>query len=112
MAFHCSPFQPWDDKAVHKPGMVFKNWGSQYSRHNTWWEQGVDWQRYQARCQFMLQQGMFQAEALFMTPEVVPGLELSTRPSLPLGYDFDWPALNSFGISCLLRTEWSVHRRV
>jgi hypothetical protein len=24
-----------------------------------------------------------------MTPEVVPGLELSTRPSLPLGYDFD-----------------------
>ncbi|MCF7849604.1 MAG: hypothetical protein K9M45_12200, partial [Kiritimatiellales bacterium] len=89
MAFHCSPFQPWDDKAVHKPGMIFKNWGSQYSRHNTWWEQGVDWQKYQARCQYMLQQGMFQAEALFMTPEVVPGLELSTRPSLPLGYDFD-----------------------
>jgi len=89
MSFHCTPFQPWDDKAVHKPGMVFKNWGSQYSRHNTWWEQGVDWQRYQARCQFMLQQGMFQAEALFMTPEVVPGLELSTRPVLPLGYDFD-----------------------
>ena len=82
MAFHCSPFQPWDDKAVHKPGMVFKNWGSQYSRHNTWWEQGVDWQKYQTRCQFMLQQGMFQAEALFMTPEVIPGLELSTRPAL------------------------------
>ena len=37
----------------------------------------------------MLQQGMFQAEALFMTPEVIPGLELSTRPVLPLGYDFD-----------------------
>jgi hypothetical protein len=89
MGFHCSPFQPWDDKEVHKPGMVFKNWGSQYSRHNTWWEQGGAWQKYQARCQFMLQQGMFQAEALFMTPEVVPGLELSTRPSLPLGYDFD-----------------------
>ena len=89
MSFHCTPFQPWDDKAVHKPGMVFKNWGSQYSRHNTWWEQGVDWHKYQARCQFMLQQGMFQAEALFMTPEVVPGLELVTRPSLPLGYDFD-----------------------
>jgi hypothetical protein len=89
MGFHCSPFQPWDDKAVHKPGILFKNWGSQYSRHNTWWEQGVDWQKYQARCQFMLQQGLFQAEALFMTPEVIPGLELSTRPELPLGYDFD-----------------------
>ena len=89
MAFHCSPFQPWDDKAVHKPGMIFKNWGSQYSRHNTWWEQGIAWQKYQARCQFMLQQGMFQGEALFMTPEVIPGLELSTRPLLPLGYDFD-----------------------
>jgi hypothetical protein len=24
-----------------------------------------------------------------MTPEVIPGLELSTRPGLPLGYDFD-----------------------
>jgi len=89
MGFHCSPFQPWDDKAVHKPGMIFKNWGSQYSRHNTWWEQGVAWQKYQARCQFMLQQGMFQGEALFMTPEVIPGLELGTRPLLPLGYDFD-----------------------
>jgi hypothetical protein len=37
----------------------------------------------------MLQQGRFQAEALFMTPEAIPGLELSTRPALPLGYDFD-----------------------
>jgi len=89
LAFHCSPFQPWDDKAVHKPGMVFKYWGSQYSRHNTWWEQGSEWHNYQTRCQFMLQQGVFQGEALFMTPEVVPGLEGSTRPSLPLGYDFD-----------------------
>jgi len=89
LAFHCFPFQPWDDKAVHKPGMVFKNWGSQYSRYNTWWEQGVDWQKYQARCQYMLQQGVFQAEALFMTPECVPGLELTIHPDLPLGYDFD-----------------------
>ncbi|MCP4196001.1 MAG: hypothetical protein GY762_02530, partial [Proteobacteria bacterium] len=89
LSFHCSPFQPWDDKAVHKPGMVFKYWGSQYSRHNTWWEQGRDWHNYQTRCQFMLQQGVFQGEALLMTPEVVPGLEGSTRSSLPLGYDFD-----------------------
>lgn len=89
-SFHCFPLQPWDDKAVHKPGMIFKNWGSQYSRHNTWWEQGVDWQKYQTRCQFMLQQGMFQAEAIFVTPEAIPGLELKGNFSpLPLGYDWD-----------------------
>ncbi len=89
LAFHCSAFQPWDDKPIHKPGMVFKYWGSQYSRHNTWWEQGVEWQKYQTRCQYMLEQGQFQGEALFMTPEVIPGLEGSTRPNLPQGYDFD-----------------------
>ncbi len=89
-SFHCFPFQPWDDKAVHKPGMIFKNWGSQYSRHNTWWEQGVDWQKYQTRCQFMLQQGTFSAEALMMTPEAIPGLELKSNFALlPLGYDWD-----------------------
>jgi len=89
-SFHCFPLQPWDDKVVHKPGMIFKNWGSQYSRHNTWWEQGVDWQKYQSRCQFMLQQGTFQAEALMMTPESVPGAELKGNFSpFPLGYDWD-----------------------
>jgi len=89
MGFHCTAFHPWDDKPIHKPGMVFKYWGSQYSRNNTWWEQGVAWQKYQSRCQYMLQNGEFQGEALFMTPEVIPGLEGSTRPDLPLGYDFD-----------------------
>ena len=88
-SFHCFPFQPWDDKAVHKPGMVFKNWGSQYSRHNTWWEQGVNWQQYQTRCHFMLQQGKSTSVALFMTPEAVPGVELKTGFSMPLGYDWD-----------------------
>ncbi|VGO13630.1 hypothetical protein PDESU_02187 [Pontiella desulfatans] len=88
-SFHCFPFQPWDDKAVHKPGMIFKNWGSQYSRHNTWWEQGVDWQKYQTRCQFMLQQGAGTAQALFMTPEAIPGVELKAGFALPLGYDWD-----------------------
>ena len=89
LGFHCSPIQPWDDKPIHKPGMVFKYWGSQYSRHNTWWEQGVEWQKYQTRCQYMLEQGQFQGEALFMTPETIPGQEGSTRPNLPQGYDFD-----------------------
>ena len=88
-SFHCFPFQPWDDKAVHKPGMVFKNWGSQYSRHNTWWEQGINWQQYQARCQFMLQQGKSTSVALFMTPEAIPGIELKTGFSMTLGYDWD-----------------------
>jgi len=92
LSFHCYPLQPWDEtnKAVYRPGMTFGSRGSQYSRHNTWWNQGADWQKYQARCQFMLQQGMFQAEAVFMTPESVPGVELKMDISpLPLGYDWD-----------------------
>jgi len=92
LSFHCFPLQPWDEtnKAVYQPGMTFRHWGSQYSRHNTWWDQGADWQKYQTRCQFMLQQGQFQAEAIFMTPEAVPGLELNMDFSpLPLGYDWD-----------------------
>ena len=89
LSFHCFAFQPWDDKVVHKPGMTFRHWGVQYSRFNTWWNQSTDWQAYQTRCQFMLQQGKFHAEALFMTPEAVPGLELKCRYSLPLGYDWD-----------------------
>ena len=92
LSFHCYALQPWDEtnKAVYRPGMTFRHWGSQYSRHNTWWDHGVDWQKYQTRCQYMLQQGMFQAEAIFMTPEAIPGLELRGNFSpLPLGYDWD-----------------------
>jgi len=89
ISFHCMSLQPWDHKLVHKPGMTFRHWGSQYSRHNTWWEQSLGWQQYLARCNFMLQQGRFQSEALFMTPEEIPGLELRVRYSLPFGYDWD-----------------------
>ena len=91
--FHCFPLQPWEGKqnAVYKPGMIFKNWGTQYSQHNTWWEMSGAWHRYLSRCWYLLQQGTFAADALYMTPEGAPGNEKGTARAvrMPNGYDWD-----------------------
>jgi len=91
--FHCNALQPWAHKknAVHKPGMIFKDWGTQYSQHNTWWEMSGAWHKYLSRCYYMLRQGTFAADVLYMTPEGAPGNEKDTARSkrLPGGYDWD-----------------------
>jgi hypothetical protein len=91
--FHCFPLQPWAEKqnAVYKPGMIFKNWGTQYSQHNTWWEMSGAWHRYLSRCWYLQQQGTFAADVLYMTPESAPGNEKGTARGvrLPNGYDWD-----------------------
>lgn len=40
-----------------QPGMTMTYWGTQFSRHVTWWPFSDAWHRYLARCQFMLRQG-------------------------------------------------------
>jgi len=91
--FHCNALQPWAEhkNAVHKPGMIFKDWGTQYSQHNTWWEMSGAWHQYLSRCYYMLQQGAFAADVLYMTPEGAPGNEKDTARSVraPGGYDWD-----------------------
>ncbi|MBE0655788.1 MAG: hypothetical protein IH594_18450, partial [Bacteroidales bacterium] len=46
---------PFPDK--YQPGLTMGYWGSQLSRHQTWWNYSGAWHRYLSRCQYMLQQG-------------------------------------------------------
>ena len=41
----------------YQPGLTMGYWGTQLSRHQTWWSYSGPWHQYLARCQNMLQQG-------------------------------------------------------
>lgn len=89
--FHRFAHQPHPDVV---PGMTMGPWGMHFDRTNTWWKPGKAWLTYIARCQHVLQQGMFIADLLYYTNADAPGLDLSNRPSPspepPAGYDFDY----------------------
>ncbi len=88
--FHRYALQPWTnpDRA---PGMSMGPWGLHYERTQTWWEQSRAWHEYLARCQYLLQQGLFVADLCFVAPESSPQRFYSPvksghdRP----GYNFD-----------------------
>ncbi len=85
--FHRYAMQPWTHQA---PGMTLGQWGSNFERTNTWWEQSSAWMRYLARCQFLLQEGTFTADLCFLGGEdYLAGLQIPPQPSLPTGYDYD-----------------------
>jgi hypothetical protein len=67
--FHRYALQPWRDV---KPGMSMGPWGLHYERTQTWWEQSKAWHEYLARCQFLLQQGLFVADICYLEPEASP----------------------------------------
>lgn len=46
---------PFSDK--YQPGVTMSYWGTQLSRHLTWWKFASDWHTYLARCQYMLHKG-------------------------------------------------------
>lgn len=91
MIFHRYAHQP-HPTAV--PGMTMGPWGFHFDRTNTWWNQGRAWLTYLARCQYLLQQGLFVADLLYFTGEDAPGADLSLQaeptPAPPKGYDFDY----------------------
>jgi hypothetical protein len=86
--FHRYALQPWDDR---RPGMSMGPWGLHYERGQTWWEQSRAWHEYLARCQYMLQQGLFVADLCFLAPEMSPQRFKSPIKSGRdrLGYNFD-----------------------
>ena len=61
--------QPWLDR---RPGMSMGPWGLHYERTQTWWEQSPAWHEYLARCQYLLQQGLFVADICCLEPEGSP----------------------------------------
>ncbi|MBM3494734.1 MAG: hypothetical protein FJX72_10540, partial [Armatimonadetes bacterium] len=87
--FHRYAHQPWDGLY---PGMTMGPWGTHLERTITWWDQAHAWFAYIARCQHLLQSGLFVADACYFTGEAGPN-DLPGRPglqpSLPVGYDYD-----------------------
>ena len=93
--------QPWTNP-VRYPGMTMGQFGTNFDRTLTWWKQGKDWLSYQARCQYMLQEGRFFADVLYFSGEGAPNdggaatvyypdkaEDLRNSTKLPLGYDYD-----------------------
>ncbi|MEP0766905.1 MAG: glycosyl hydrolase family 43 [Fimbriimonadia bacterium] len=75
--FHRYALQPWLDV---QPGMSMGPWGLHYERTQTWWEQSAAWHRYLARCQYLLQQGLFVADICYLAPERSPQRFVVPRP--------------------------------
>lgn len=84
--FHRYAQQPWLDRF---PGMTMGPWGFHFDRTSTWWEQGAAWLRYVARCEFLLQQGLFVADGCYFCGEDAPNSLWAGEPALPKGYDYD-----------------------
>jgi hypothetical protein len=87
--FHRYAHQPW--MGLY-PGMTMGPWGTHLERTITWWDQAHAWFRYIARCQYLLQSGLFVADVCYFTGEAGPN-DLPGRPgltpALPNGYDYD-----------------------
>jgi len=77
--------------SVDMPGLQYGA-GTHVDRKLTWWEQGRAFFDYLARCQRLLQEGTFVADACYFYGEgatrFVPSREFLSPP-LPPGYDFD-----------------------
>jgi hypothetical protein len=91
--FHRYAAQPWINP-TRVPGMAYGPYGVHYDRTQPWWEQSKPWNEYLARCQYLLQQGLFVADVAYLQPEGAPrsfsppaGAEIA--PKIRGGYNFD-----------------------
>ena len=78
--------QPWEDKV---PG-VNAWFGTEFNRHNTWFEPGKAWVDYLRRSCWLLQQGSRVADVAYFIGEDTPKMTGVRQPALPAGYDFDY----------------------
>lgn len=78
--------QPYEDK---NPGM--NAWfGNEFNRKNTWFSHLDLFTDYLKRCNYMLQQGTYVADAAYFIGEDVPKMTGVCDPTLPKGYSFDY----------------------
>jgi len=83
---HVYIHQPWEDKV---PGI--NAWfGTEFNRHNTWFEQSQSWVDYLRRCCWLLQQGNRVADVAYFIGEDAPKMTGVRKPELPPGRDFDY----------------------
>ena len=86
MVLHVYIHQPGDERV---PGI--NAWfGTEFNRHNTWFEQGKYWVDYLRRSQHMLQQGKYAADVLYFIGDDVPKMTGIRDPELPEGYSYDY----------------------
>lgn len=78
--------QPYEDK---NPG-VDAWFGNEFNRKNIWFSHMDVFGRYLKRCNLMLQQGLYVADAAYFIGEDVPKMTGVTDPALPYGYSFDY----------------------
>ncbi|MFH1922554.1 MAG: glycosyl hydrolase [Planctomycetota bacterium] len=73
-----------------KPGYEYFA-GTHFNRNVTWWEQSGAFLAYVARCQHLLQRGLFVGDVLYYNGDGAPNfVEVKhTDPSLGPGYDYD-----------------------
>jgi len=84
-AFVCSP------KEMGMPGQQYFA-GTHMNPNVTWWEKSGPFIQYLNRCQFMMQQGLFVADALYYYGDHVPNfaqLRSSDPARVGNGYDYD-----------------------
>ena len=65
--------------------------GTHFNRNVTWWNQSGAWLAYLARCQHLLQQGLFAADVCYYSGDNAPNFvePKHVDPSLGPGYDYD-----------------------
>jgi hypothetical protein len=84
MVLHSYVHQP----AEKKPGVTLGPFASHFNRHNNWWEHVSEWFTYQARVQYILQQGQVISDILYFIgdgqPEYQKNNDLYT---VPYGYN-------------------------
>ena len=91
--YHRWAHQPWTNPANY-PGMTMGPHGSHFERTQTWWEDGAPtWLRYQARCQWMLQEGVAAADVLVFAGDSPTGYGLD----LSRWHDYALVGENAFG---------------
>ena len=72
-----------------KPGL--DAWfGNEFNRNNAWFDGMGTFIDYLRRCNFMLQQGRYVADAAYFIGEDVPKMTGVSDPPLPKGYSFDY----------------------
>jgi len=86
---HTSVHQPLDEPG---PGFTLGPFGQWFTRHETWAEEATPWITYLSRSSYLLQQGEFVADILYLYPEDsnITALYGSGLPAIPPGFNFDF----------------------
>lgn len=73
-----------------KPGYEYGA-GTHFNPNVTWWNKAGGFLSYMARCQHLLQEGMFVADVLYYNGDWAPNIVMPKHidPSLGFGYDYD-----------------------